>query len=50
VKASQLAAVPGALTNAEREELKELRKEAKILRMERDISRKTAGSIFAMEM
>ncbi|MFT6230892.1 MAG: transposase [Myxococcota bacterium] len=37
VKASQLAAVPGALKNAEREELNQLRTEAKRLRMELDI-------------
>lgn len=49
VKASQLAAVPGALTNAEREELKRLRAEAKILRMERDILKK-AAAFFAKEM
>jgi hypothetical protein len=37
VKASQLAAVPGALKNAERDELNQLRTEAKRLRMELDI-------------
>ena len=49
IVASQRAATPGALTNAEREELKQLRAAAKLLRMERDILRK-AAAFFAKEM
>lgn len=49
VKDAQLAAKPDALTNAEREELKRLRREAKVLRMERDILKK-AAAFFAKEM
>lgn len=49
VKTSQLAATPGALTSAEREELKQLRAETKSLRMEMDILRK-ADAFFAEKL
>jgi transposase len=49
VKAAEDAAAPGALSTAEREELKRLREETRILRMERDILRR-AAAFFAKEM
>ena len=49
VKAAVEAAAPGALSSAEREELKRLREETKVLRMERDILKK-AAAFFAKEM
>ena len=49
VKAAVEAAAPGALSGAERDELKRLREETKILRMERDILKK-AAAFFAKEM
>lgn len=49
VKAAAEAAAPGALSSAEREELKRLRAETRILRMERDILKK-AAAFFAKEM
>ncbi len=49
VRAAEEAAAPGALSTAEREELKRLREETKTLRMERDILKK-AAAFFAKEM
>ena len=49
VKAAVDAAAPGALSSAEREELKRLREETKVLRMERDFLKK-AAAFFAKEM
>lgn len=49
VKAAKAAEEPDALSTSEREELKRLRKETKILRMERDILKK-AATFFAKEM
>jgi transposase len=49
VRAATEAAAPGALSTAEREELKRLREETRILRMERDILKK-AAAFFAKEM
>jgi transposase len=49
VKAAAEAASPGALSTAEREELRRLREETKTLRMERDILKK-AAAFFAKEM
>jgi transposase len=48
VKAAEDAKEPGALSTAERAELKRLREETRILRMERDILKKAA--FFAKEM
>lgn len=49
VRAAEDAVAPGALSSAEREELKRLREETRILRMERDILKK-ATAFFAKEM
>ena len=49
VRAAKEASAPGALSTSEREELKRLRKETKVLRMERDILKK-AAAFFAQEM
>ena len=49
VQKAKVAALPGALTAAEREELRQLRRENNILRQERDILKK-AAAFFAKEM
>ena len=49
VQKAKVAALPGALTAAEREELRKLRREVNILRQERDILQK-AAAFFAKEM
>jgi len=49
VQKAKVAALPGALTAAEREELRKLRREVNILRQERDILKK-AAAFFAKEM
>lgn len=49
VQKAKMAALPGALTAAEREELRKLRREVNILRQERDILQK-AAAFFAKEM
>jgi len=49
VQNAKLAALPGALTAAEREEMRQLRRENAILRQERDILKK-AAAFFAKEM
>ncbi len=49
VQNAKLASLPGALTAAEREEMRQLRREVSILRQERDILRK-AAAFFAKEM
>jgi len=49
VAAARRAAEPGAVTAAERDELKRLRRENAILRQERDILKK-AAAFFAKEM
>ena len=49
VQKAKVAALPGALTAAEREELRRLRRENNILRQERDILKK-AAAFFAKEM
>ena len=49
VKNAKVAALPGALTAAEREEMRQLRRENTILRQERDILKK-AAAFFAKEM
>jgi transposase len=48
VAAAEAAEVPGALSSEEREELKRLRRENKILRTEREILKK-AAAFFAKE-
>ena len=49
VQNAKVAALPGALTAAEREEMRQLRRENAILRQERDILKK-AAAFFAKEM
>ncbi len=49
VQNAKLASLPGALTAAEREEMRQLRREVSILRQERDILKK-AAAFFAKEM
>ncbi len=49
VQNAKLASLPGALTAAEREEMRQLRREVSILRQERDILKK-AATFFAKEM
>lgn len=49
VQAAKVAALPGALAVAEREEMRRLKRENAILRQERDILKK-AAAFFAKEM
>lgn len=49
VQNAKVAALPGALTVAEREEMRRLKRENAILRQERDILKK-AAAFFAKEM
>jgi transposase len=49
VQNAKLASPPGAPTAAEREEMRQLRREVSILRQERDILKK-AAAFFAKEM
>lgn len=49
VQKARAAALPGALTDAEREEMRRLKREVEILRQERDILKK-AAAFFAKEM
>ena len=49
VAKARRAAAPGALTAAERDEMKRLKRENEILRQERDILKK-AAAFFAKEM